>query len=628
MDNYRLSLKLLLKRFLYLIVAYSFVRLLFVFFQWNSFSEISIMSFIGGVRFDLSVIFYTNILLVIGHLVPGEFKYTDKYQKRLKYLFFSVNIIFISTNFVDFIYYDFTGKRSTFGLITASGMRQEIGGLLPEFAKSYWYILALHVLFAYAFYKFMPRLKFRYSVIAKQTFTYIKQTFVLLAGIVCCIIIGRGGFQPKPLSRVDAIKYARSSNTPIVLNTPFCILKTINKKDELHLFNFYSEEDLLDLYSPVKDFSREPFDKKNIVVIILESFGSENVSFSNPKEGNTPFLDSLILKSLYFKNGFANGRLSIDAVPSVISGIPSIMGESYISSTYAFNDVASLPVLLKKEGYYTSFFHGAFNGSQNFDQYASIAGFDDYFGKNEYPQTSIDEEGGKWGIFDEEFLAYFGKQLSLFKEPFFSSIFTISSHMPFTIPKKHIGKFKKGSTPFCETVGYTDYALQSFFNYAKKQSWYNNTLFIITADHTSMSNNTNRSAVQDYSVPILFFDPSNINMVGIRDKNIQQVDILPSVLNIIHYPNKFISYGNEYESSENLIINRVNDLYHVIIDDYYFVFDGEKIIEYYNFKKDSRLKKNLVDYSSQFKNKQKLERKLKAYIQSFNKNIINNTLVF
>lgn len=625
MKNYTKSVTLLLKRLSYLTIAYSLVRLLFLIFQWNSFQNLSPLSFIGGIRFDLSVIFYTNILVIIGHTIPGNFKYTKSYQKVLKWMFYITNIFFLITNFVDFIYYDFTGKRSTYGLITASGMQQEISGLLPSFMKQFWYVFILGFLFMYLFWKLIPKQSFTSNFNTSKAAT-LKQVTVFIIAISSCILIGRGGTQRKPIRRVDAIKYAPSKNTPIVLNTPFCIIKTIGKKKELKPLKYYSNEKLNTLYSPIKNFKDSiPFNKKNVVVIILESFGDENISHSSPKTGNTPFLDSLIHKSLYFKNGFANGRVSIDAVPSVISGIPSVFGSPYISSTYAFNDINSFPKILKKEGYNSSFFHGAFNGSQNFDQYAKIAGFDDYYGKNEYPIDTPEVQDGKWGIFDEEFLDFFGKKLTSFKEPFFSSVFTISSHIPFTMPKKHQGKFDKGNTKFFETVGYTDYSLRKFFNYAKLQSWYNNTVFVITADHcSSAGKGFYKSIIQEYSIPVLFFDPSNKNLQGESTKNIQQIDILPSILDYLHYNKKIVSYGNSYKNKHNLVINYINNVYHAIIDDYYFIFDGNTVIELYNYKTDLLLKNNLTETEKTIS--LDLEAQIKAYLQSFNNNLINNSL--
>ena len=201
MTNYLKSLKLLLKRLGYLLVTYSFLRLFFLLFQWNSFSDVKLMNFVGGIRFDLSVIFYSNILIIILHTIPGNFKYTNTYQKLLKQVFYWINLVFLGTNFVDFIYYSFTGKRSTWGLITASGMEQEIGGLLPSFAKQYWYILITFIFFAILLWKLIPKSTFtseKKDINRKQI---IIQVFVFFIATSSCIVFGRGGTKRKPIKR-------------------------------------------------------------------------------------------------------------------------------------------------------------------------------------------------------------------------------------------------------------------------------------------------------------------------------------------------------------------------------------------------------------------------------------------
>lgn len=624
MNNYKKSLTILLKRIAYVTISYSLLRFLFLVFQWNAFQDVTFLNFIGGVRFDLSVIFYTNALVIIGHTIPGNFKYTKKYQSILKWVFYISNIVFLCTNFVDFIYYSFTGKRSTYDLITASGMKQEIFKLLPIFLIDFWYIFVITIAFIYFFWKFIPTTKFETKISFTKPFFYL-QAILFLTITSSTIIFGRGGLQKYPLRRVDAIRYSNAQNTSLVLNTPFCILRTIGKKKGLEKLKYFSEDKLGTLFSNQKKFnSNKNFSKKNVVFIILESFGNENISHTSPKTGNTPFLDSLIHKSLYFKNGFANGRVSIDAVPSIISGIPSLIGTPYITSTYAFNKTNTLPKILKKEGYYTSFFHGAINGSQNFDQYSKIAGFNNYYGKNEYP--NLEHDDGCWGIFDEEYLHYFGEKLSQQQQPFFSSVFTLSSHNPFRIPKKYKDRFKEGPTNFYKSIGYTDYALSHFFDYAKKQDWYHNTLFVITADHSSSAKPiTNKTILNKYAIPFLFFDPSNPSLAGVSEKNFQQIDVLPSVLNYLNYNKPFVSYGNSYHEKDNLIINYIQNTYHVILNNYYFTFDGNHILEIYDYKTDVLLKTNILNTTSS-NIIEYLETNTKAFLQSFNNNIVDNSM--
>lgn len=619
MSTYFSSIKLFFKRFFIVLFIYQICRLLFYFFNKNAFENISAKGFLGGIHFDLSAIAYINLLFALLHIIPGNFKYKSNYQKYLKISFFIVNFIFILTNFVDFEYYKFTGRRSTFGMITASGMENEIGGLILSFLIEFWHLPLLAIVLGILFWKAIPNLKqtteesSNWSLIAKQS-----GIFILLIGFV--FLLGRGGIQKKPIKIVDAVNYGSINQSALVLNTPFCIIKTLGKKETLESPKYYSESELNQIFSPLTEInSNENPNKKNVVIIILESFGRENI-----QRGQTPFLDGLIEKSLFFENGFANGKLSIDAVPSTLSSIPSLMNTSLITSSYSINEVYGLPKILKANGYQTAFFHGAFNGSQNFDQYCKVAGFDNYFGKNEY--VGPEAFDGRWGIFDEEFMQYFSGKMSEFKQPFFSTIFTISSHNPYIIPEKHKGKFPKGTTKIQESIAYADYALKRFFETASKQEWFKNTLFVITADHTSSEPTEKKfkTNVGKFRVPILFFDPSNPSMVGKNLKNLQQIDIMPSIIDYLNIDSKMITYGKSYQSDKDFVVYYLDNIYHYVSGDYYLAFDGKKSIGLYNFKNDELLKTNVI--KTEKAKATEMERFIKAYIQSFNERMIGNKL--
>lgn len=620
MNNYKRNAILLVRRLLLVVLLYQISRVLFYFLNTSFFKVFNFQTIKGGLLFDLAAIAFINLIFILAHLIPGTFKYRIKYQKRLRISFYAVNLLFLATNFIDTSYYRFAGRRSSFSMITAKGMEREAIGLIPSFFVEFWYVAVLFLITSYFFWKLLPDLRLinRSETITKKDI--LKQSFILILGIAIGLLIARGGFQKKPIGIVDAVVYGEIGNSALVLNTPFCVLKTIAQKENLEKAHYFDEVELASIYKPIiKLAPNEPAIKKNVVVIILESFGDENVG-----RGCTPFLDSLITKSYYFKNGFANGKVSIDAVPSILSSIPSLMNNSFITSSFALNKVNGLPKILKKEGYYTSFFHGAFNGSQNFDQYAQVAGFDDYFGKNEY--IGIESFDGKWGIYDEEFMQFFCHKLSGFKQPFFSSIFTISSHNPYKIPEKHKGKFPKGTTTIQESIGYTDFALRQFFNSAKKQDWYKNTLFVISSDHTSSEGDLaiDKTNIGKFSIPILFLDPSNPEFVGVDETNFQQVDIMPSILDYLNIKAEMVSFGKSYKSKNNFVVYYIQNTYHYIQDDYYLVFSNNKAIGLYNWKKDILLQNNLLETNPE--KTEKMSRFLKAYIQSFYERVTNNSL--
>ncbi|WP_430613457.1 LTA synthase family protein [Flavobacterium sp. JP2137] len=610
------SLKLFAKRLLIVVLFYQLCRFAFYIYNYSFFTDaLDYKVILGGLHFDLSVIGYVNLLFALLHLIPGQFQQNPIYQKFLLYSFFVVNALVLSLNFIDFEYFKFIGRRSSFGMITASGMENEIWGLLQSFVVDYWQIPLLMGVFAALLGFALSRIPYR-NVNSRFSWGGVGICFLAVSVLFLC---GRGGFQKKPLRIVDASKYSQIGNTALILNTPFTVLKTIGKKETLDDVHFFDEQEANRIYNPIQEFHYAESNKKNVVLLILESYGRENI-----QRGLTPFLDSLIQKSYFFENGFANGKLSIDAVPSTISSIPSLMNNSYISSSYSVNKVYALPEILKDHGYQTAFFHGAFNGSQNFDQYASVAGFDRYYGKDEY--TGPESFDGKWGVFDEDFLQFFARELDQFKAPFFATLFTISSHAPFTIPEKYKNKFPKGTTPIHESVAYTDHALKQFFKTAATMPWYKETIFVITSDHTSSFGEEPeyKNNVGKFRIPILFFAPGDESLVGVSEKNFQQIDILPSLMDYLQLNTKIITYGKSYRSDKDFIVNYLDNVYNFEQGDFYLAFDGKKSLGLFNWKKDPLLKNNLMKtHPEQLK---QMETFIKAYIQSFNKRVRENQL--
>jgi len=151
MFNYKQLLKLLFRRLFILFIIYQFSRILFLLFNRNSFSNLDVKTFLGGALFDLSAIGFINLAFILLHLFPAQFFYRKGYQQGLKIGFYVVNLIFIATNFVDLEYYKFTGRRSSFGLITAKGMEHEIGGLMLSFLQEFWYQFVFFILVAVLF---------------------------------------------------------------------------------------------------------------------------------------------------------------------------------------------------------------------------------------------------------------------------------------------------------------------------------------------------------------------------------------------------------------------------------------------------------------------------------------------
>ena len=312
-------------------------------------------------------------------------------------------------------------------------------------------------------------------------------------------------------------------------------------------------------------------------------------------------------------------------MPSILSSIPMFI-EPYFVSHYATNTVSSIANELNKCGYHSAFFHGAPNGSMGFQAFAKATGWKEYYGKDEY--NNNDDYDGMWAIWDEPFMQFFANKLSDFKEPFISSIFTASSHHPFKIPKEYSNIFKEeGGHPIHKCVRYTDNALKKFFETAEKQKWYNNTLFVITADHTNAS--SHKEYLTDtglYRVPIIFYMPDS-DIKGCSEIVAQQTDIMPTILSYLNYPNSYLAYGKDLfnnDMNENWAINYNNGFYQFFEGDYMIQFDGTEPFAIYDYKKDSFLSNNLL---GQIPEQNKMLNKCKAIIQDYIARMINDNLV-
>jgi len=630
MKKYFINISLLIKRLTLILILLSISRLVFYFLNYSNFSDPNIWEtiklFIAGIQYDIASVLAFNILFIILYLLPGSYLFHRKFHTIMKILFIVVNGIILVSNFADCEYFKFVNKRTTADILPYIFLSDDLVTLMPRFIRDFWYLFLIWFSTIFALWYFYPKQVKPGKNIQIPWFNYIYQGIfsVLLLGV---FLIGFRGIRLKPLRIIDAARYTETKNIPLVLNTPFTILKTIGN-NQLTEIKYFTKNEAKSFFNPVKDYSsNENFRHQNVVILILESFSKEYIGALSGNEEYTPFLDSLIQHSLVFPNAFANGKRSIEAMPSIIASLPTLMTSSYISSGYATNNINSLASLLKNKEYHTSFFHGGSNGTMGFDNFAHAAGVDEYYGMNEYGNSK--DFDGNWGIFDEEFLQFYATKLNSFKEPFFSSVFTLSSHHPYTVPEKYKGKFKKGPLKILEAVGYSDFALKRFFETASKMPWFENTLFIITADHTSQPIKPEyKTNLGQFRVPLIFFHPADSSLQGKKDLITQHLDIMPSVLDWLGYNEPFISFGNSIldPMEDHFALTFQNGIYQFIENGYTLIYNqNEGPISLYHFEIDPLLENNLLKTSQSTLNE--MVKKIESIIQEYNRRMIRNEMV-
>jgi phosphoglycerol transferase MdoB-like AlkP superfamily enzyme len=592
----------------------------------------------GFLRYALAA---TSIFLMpylVFSLLPFSIKQRKRYRFFISFLYIATTEFMMFVSCIDMGYYRFTFKRMTSDITRYLSIGGDFGALIPQFLRDYWLIALVFVLINVVFILLNYLINKRFNT-EEMNCTHkwlTRQTIVFVTVCSLLFICVRGGFQVRPLNLMQASIYCSTQNSALVLNTPFTLYRTIGKTGVQVKHWFKSKSDLESVFSPVYQpqqqiwadtlfYQQLEAGKTNVVVIILESFSAEYLDIYNNGAcpSYTPFLDHLANKSLVFQ-GLANGKKSIDGIPAVVSGLPLLMEESYITAKYGENRLGSIASMLKNNGYTTAFFHGGYNGSMNFNVFTKQVGFDNYFGMNEYNNRK--DYDGNWGISDEPFLQYMVKKLNSFKQPFMSAVFTLSSHHPYYIPPQHRGKFPKGTLITHETIGYADYALQKFFETASKQDWYENTLFVITADHSTLTQTTPfKTQLGLFRIPVIIYYPQMKHSL-VSAQPVQQIDILPTIADLLHLEQPVFSFGHSaFATDTHYYIYYLNEEYMLTIGNYMSKYREGYPLELYNVVSDPYLKENIVYKKPQISaNHLKLTQ---AIIEQYNNRLIENRLL-
>ena len=623
-------------------VLYFIARITFLLENWSYFSAnltgghlLEMLG--GGLMFDTSAIMVTNSLYIVMMLLPLHQVVTKPvYQKICRGLFLTVNGLALAMNLCDAVYFQFTMRRTTTTVFDEFSNEGNLGSIFLTETFRHFYLLILFVLLLWCTYRL-------YRKVATNRNNEFRLWHYNVASLLSLLLIApfvvagiRGGFTSavRPITISNANQYVnRPTEAALVLNTPFSLYRTIGKAVFV-VPNYYSDEqEMTAIYNPIHvPNDSVPMTKKNVVVLIVESFGREYIGALNKTlengryHGYTPCVDSLIAKSITFSHSYCNGRKSIDGMPSILSSIPMFV-EPFFLTPASMNHVDGIASLLAGEGYQTAFFHGAQRGSMGFQAFARSTGFQNYYGREDYDADKRfggdDDFDGMWAIWDEPFLQYYATKMSEMKEPFMTAVFTASSHHPFAIPEKYKQRFPEESLEIHKCIRYTDMAIGKFFETVSREPWFKNTIFVLTSDHTNMSDHAEyQTDLGGFCSPIIIYEPGREPEV--LDKIAQQIDILPTVMGMLHYPKPFFGFGIDLlntPAEDTWAVNYMGGIYQYVKHGHVLQFDGQSTRGIYALS-DSLMKHNLMEdgrwKTEDGKNIQpQMERELKAIIQQY-----------
>ena len=586
----------------------------------------------GGLVFDTAAILVTNSLYIVVLLLTP-------WRRLAQWVYVVINAVALAVNLADCVYFRFTMRRTTTTVFNEFQNENNLAGVIGTELVNHWYLVLLFIILVYAMWK-LYRSPGKAVPIGKWWVWYPSQV-LLLAALAPFVVAGiRGGFATavRPITISNANQYVdRPIEAALVLNTPFSIYRTIGK-DVFVVPNYFSDEKTLaSIYTPI----HTPNDslagansslltlhsslKKNVVVLIVESFGREYIGALNETlengqyKGYTPHVDSLVSHSTTFRYSFCNGRKSIDGMPSILSSIPMFV-EPFFLTPASMNQVSGIASLLAGEGYETAFFHGAQRGSMGFMAFARSTGFQQYYGREDYnddPRFGGDDDfDGMWAIWDEPFLQYYATKMSEMKEPFMTAVFTASSHHPYHVPEQYKDVYPEEGIEIHKCIRYTDMAIGKFFEKASHEPWFKNTIFVLTSDHTNLSDHPfYQTDIGGFCSPIIIYDPSQ--PVGeMQDKIAQQIDILPTVMGMLHYQKPYFGFGIDLlntPAEDTWAVNYLNGIYQYVKHGHVLQFDGQQTKGMYALD-DSLMQHNLVGKVPQ---QPQMELELKAIIQQY-----------
>ena len=660
-------------------VVYQIARVAYLLDNWSYLAQgLTWELWKGGLVFDTSAILITNSVYIVLMLLPLHWKeHWAWWHKMCKVLFVTVNTVALALCLADAAYFPFTMRRTTTTVFNEFQNESNIAGIVLTETLRHWYFVVLAVVVAVGLWKLYkssrptskphPRregshrsgsLPFGGRLVGAVG-AYYFEMLVSLAIIVPLSVAGiRGGFTTavRPITISNASQYVdRPIDAALVLNTPFAIYRTIGKDVFTVPQYFDSEEEMAAVYSPEHRPTPNPSQGEeslngnqnplpsggagggsNVVILIVESFGREYIGTLNKDlengnyKGYTPCVDSIIGLSTTFQWSFCNGRKSIDGMPSILSGIPMFV-EPFFLTPASMNEVSGIAGLLAKQGYETAFFHGAQRGSMGFQAFARKTGFQHYYGREDYEDDprfgGHADFDGLWAIWDEPFLQYYCAKMTEMHQPFMTAVFTASSHHPYKVPEKYADRFPEEGIEIHKCIRYTDMAIGRFFQEAARQPWFQNTIFVLTSDHTNQSDHDYyQTDLGGFCSPIIIYEPGNDSrMPEIQDKIAQQIDILPTVMGMLHYPKPYFAFGIDLfntEPEDTWAVNYLNGIYQYVKKEHVLQFDGEKTIGVYSLS-DSLMQKNL---NGQLPDQPWMEQQLKAIIQQYMSRMVEDRL--
>lgn len=503
-------------------------RLIFLLYNYSFTSQLPVkelfFTFTHGLKLDISITGYILFFLLLFMAFIAPFGETiNKWVTRV----YNIILIVISSviTIVDIELYRNWGFRidNTILLYLESPKESLASTSIGLFL---FLFLLTGLLIWLAFFTYKRFVENSLDNIKSVKWFYIPLFLLISASMIIPI---RGGFGIAPINQGTVYFSSHQFANHTALNAPWNFgrsLTTMNRKQNIE---FMSDDKALNNFNTL--FAKNEKQPKiqvikegtpNIVIIILESFTSSVIESLGGLPKVTPQFDRLAKEGVLFTNFYANGDRSDKGIVSILSGYPAQPTTSIIKYIKKTEKLPFLSNELEKEDYSTGFYYGGEINFANMNSYFVSGGYDTLVSLDSYSKSELNS---KWGAHDHVTFNKFFNDLEKTKSPFFRTMFTLSSHEPFDVPHKSQFNGSDDDSKFLNSVHYTDSCLGDFIQKAKQTDWWDNTWFILVADHGSrLPGNISYSSSAKFKIPMLWLGGAVITDT-IISKTTSQIDI-------------------------------------------------------------------------------------------------------
>jgi len=580
----------LLKVFLFLILFFTFNRLIFLLYNISQLSEIGLLSILStfwhALALDIATACYFTALPLL--LLTAQSIYPLNFLNIIKKVYFIIILLVISiiTGSEIGVYQEWGVKLHYKAVLHLAQPKEVFTSITYSLMVIIIGIIILQFIGGLYFYK-----RFIYKKLTKVNFNvFFTLAFIILsAGLL--ILGARGGLKPISISQSSAYFSKHNILNDAAVNSTWNLMHNfienydnINYNPYLYLDSTKAADIVGKLYQIPKDttISFLKTDRPNIVFIILESWTSAIIKGLDGYDDITPNFDTLTKDGILFTNIYSSAALSDQGIPAILSGFPAQPSTSIISQPNKYKQLACIVTKFIERGYHTSFVFGGQLGYGNIRSYIVFNKFEKVIEQKDFDPDVVT---GRLGAHDEFILKRHLMELNKAKPPFFSAVFTMSTHMPYDIPMKEkvITWSSDWQNGYLNAAWYADKCLKAYFEEAKKQDWYDNTLFILVSDHSHSSPKGWKHWSRDfYRIPLLFYgEVIKEEFRGMKQAKLgSQVDIVATLLaqlNIAH---------QEFKWSKNLFNPYTREFaFYSFYDGFGWVIPGNDFVYENRFKK-------------------------------------------